>query len=173
MLSLITFSSEALTGCQNSLFDKNLRRELGLTITSSLCGQLRSVRPHHNSHQVTSLHLIILHHSTSLLLITLHIEMKFAQELGAHITPEWRSQYIQYEKQERLPIPTLHSGLNGGVARQKIHGPALTVLLQYTSQLLHFELTKFQHQHYRRINSIISFISIKNQGFIIHITCTL
>ena len=22
--------------------------------------------------------------------------MKFAQELGAHITPEWRKQYIQY-----------------------------------------------------------------------------
>ena len=24
--------------------------------------------------------------------------MKFAKELGAHITPEWRKQYIQYER---------------------------------------------------------------------------
>ena len=23
--------------------------------------------------------------------------MKFAEHLGAHITPEWRKQYIQYE----------------------------------------------------------------------------
>ena len=27
--------------------------------------------------------------------------MKFAKELGAHITPEWRKQYIQYERQEK------------------------------------------------------------------------
>ena len=166
MLSLITFSSEALTGCQNSLFDKNLRRELGLTITSSLCGQSRSVRPHHNSHQVTSLHLITLHHSTSLHLITLHhstslhlitlrIEMKFAQELGAHITPEWRSQYIQYEKQELLP--SLHSGLYWGGSDINFQSSVncATANVKHRSQLLHLELTKLQCQNYCDITAAI------------------
>lgn len=28
--------------------------------------------------------------------------MKFAEHLSAHITPEWRKQYIQYEVRRRL-----------------------------------------------------------------------
>ena len=28
--------------------------------------------------------------------------MKFAEHLGAHITPEWRKQYIQYEEMKLL-----------------------------------------------------------------------
>ena len=28
--------------------------------------------------------------------------MKFAEHLGAHITPEWRKQYIQYEEMKTM-----------------------------------------------------------------------
>ena len=28
--------------------------------------------------------------------------MKFAEHLGAHITPEWRKQYIQYEEMKAM-----------------------------------------------------------------------
>ncbi len=28
--------------------------------------------------------------------------MKFAETLGAHITPEWRKQYIQYEEMKAM-----------------------------------------------------------------------
>ena len=28
--------------------------------------------------------------------------MKFAEHLGAHITPEWRKQYIQYEEMKQM-----------------------------------------------------------------------
>lgn len=34
--------------------------------------------------------------------------MKFAEHLGAHITPEWRKQYIQYE------VSQLTSNEDGG-----------------------------------------------------------
>jgi len=35
--------------------------------------------------------------------------MKFAEHLGAHITPEWRKQYIQYEVSDKV-----YEGLGGG-----------------------------------------------------------
>jgi SPX domain protein involved in polyphosphate accumulation len=30
--------------------------------------------------------------------------MKFAEHLGAHITPEWRKQYIQYEVKKKKTV---------------------------------------------------------------------
>ena len=38
---------------------------------------------------------------------SISVEMKFAEHLAAHITPEWRKQYIQYEVRKQFSFPLL------------------------------------------------------------------
>ena len=38
---------------------------------------------------------------------SISVEMKFAEHLAAHITPEWRKQYIQYEVRKLFSFPLL------------------------------------------------------------------
>ena len=41
--------------------------------------------------------------------------MKFTEHLGAHLTPEWRSQYIQYEVCDFIIVIVLSSISVGGL----------------------------------------------------------
>jgi hypothetical protein len=48
--------------------------------------------------------------------------MKFAEHLGAHITPEWRKQYIQYEEMKAL----LYRALEGAPSAEVVEEEVLT-----------------------------------------------
>ena len=53
--------------------------------------------------------------------------MKFAEHLGAHITPEWRKQYIQYEEMKAL----LYRALEGAPSAEVVEEEVLT---RYTAR---------------------------------------
>jgi len=46
--------------------------------------------------------------------------MKFAEHLGAHITPEWRKQYIQYEEMKSLLYAALETAPSAEVVEEDV-----------------------------------------------------
>ena len=47
--------------------------------------------------------------------------MKFAEHLGAHITPEWRKQYIQYEEMKAM----LYTAMEGAPSAEVVEDEVL------------------------------------------------
>lgn len=46
--------------------------------------------------------------------------MKFAEHLGAHITPEWRKQYIQYEEMKAMLYAAVEEAPSAEVVEQEV-----------------------------------------------------
>ena len=46
--------------------------------------------------------------------------MKFAEHLGAHITPEWRKQYIQYEEMKAMLYAALEQAPCAEVVEEEV-----------------------------------------------------
>ena len=46
--------------------------------------------------------------------------MKFAEHLGAHITPEWRKQYIQYEEMKAMLYKALEMAPSAEVVEEEV-----------------------------------------------------
>ena len=46
--------------------------------------------------------------------------MKFAEHLGAHITPEWRKQYIQYEEMKAMLYKALELAPSAEVVEEEV-----------------------------------------------------
>ena len=54
--------------------------------------------------------------------------MKFAKELGAHITPEWRKQYIQYEEMKAMLYAALEQAPCAEVVEEEVGEISIFVL---------------------------------------------
>ena len=48
------------------------------------------------------------------------IKMKFAEHLGAHITPEWRKQYIQYEEMKAMLYESIQEAPSSEVVEPEV-----------------------------------------------------
>ena len=48
------------------------------------------------------------------------VKMKFAEHLGAHITPEWRKQYIQYEEMKAMLYAALEQAPSAEVVEEEV-----------------------------------------------------
>ena len=46
--------------------------------------------------------------------------MKFAEHLGAHITPEWRKQYIQYEEMKAMLYESIQEAPSSEVVEPEV-----------------------------------------------------
>ena len=46
--------------------------------------------------------------------------MKFAEHLGAHITPEWRKQYIQYEEMKQMLYTAIEESPSAEVVEPEV-----------------------------------------------------
>ena len=46
--------------------------------------------------------------------------MKFAEHLGAHITPEWRKQYIHYEEMKSMLYSALEQAPSAEVVEEEV-----------------------------------------------------
>ena len=46
--------------------------------------------------------------------------MKFAEHLGAHITPEWRKQYIQYDEMKQMLYAALEEAPSVEVVEEEV-----------------------------------------------------